>query len=442
MQLVKPILLLFFFDALTLGISPILALHDFSIKTIILCAANIITGLAVLYLKNNYTIQEIELSKKRVWLLFEGIIFTNILLSIFALAVVLPPINCLIFLIKNIVISSILLTFSRISAKFCQKTIQKSKKCLIIGTNKRALTIAEEIRNTPALKMQIFGFIQEGEENLISDKENVFNNPTEIYSIIKENKIENIIITDNTKYLLNIPKCVKMFKMVDLYEKISGKYYIDEENINELFDYFENHQSTVYDFTKRIFDLISASIIAIFTFPIMIFISLRVFFTDKHSPLYTQKRVTKNNKIFNAYKLRTMYINNYRPNSQNLNEAENQGEDNRVIPFCKFVRKARFDEIPQMINILRGEMSIVGPRAEWDELVNVYKKEIQFHSCRHWVKTAWTGWAQINQGHCFAGDNEQIKLEYDLYYIKHRNLIWEIGILIKAVFMALGGRHG
>ena len=137
-----------------------------------------------------------------------------------------------------------------------------------------------------------------------------------------------------------------------------------------------------------------------------------------------------------------MYLNKYVPTSDNLDKAENQSEDSRIIPVCKFVRKARFDELPQMINILKGEMSIVGPRAEWDELVKVYEKDIPYHNCRHWVKTAWTGWAQINQGHCFAGDNEQIKLEYDLYYIKHRNLIWEIGILIKAVFMALGGRHG
>ena len=95
-----------------------------------------------------------------------------------------------------------------------------------------------------------------------------------------------------------------------------------------------------------------------------------------------------------------------------------------------------------MINILKGEMSIVGPRTEWDEVVKVYSEKIPYHNCRHWVKTGWTGWAQINQGHLFSSDAEAEKLQYDLYYIKHRNVLWEIGILIKAVFLALGGRHG
>ena len=137
-----------------------------------------------------------------------------------------------------------------------------------------------------------------------------------------------------------------------------------------------------------------------------------------------------------------MYANNYVPTSNNLELADKQEDDDRVIPWCKFVRKARFDEIPQMINILKGEMSIVGPRAEWEDLVKVYSKEIPVHFCRHWVKTGWTGWAQINQGHCFNDADELLKLEYDLYYIKHRNVLWEISILIKAIFLALGVRHG
>lgn len=442
MQLVKSILLLLFSDVLVLTISPIIAVNDFSIKTIILSALNLFIGLSILYLKNNYSIKETNLSAKSVYLLFEGILFSNIILGIFVYLLIKSPINSAIILLKNIVICFILLIISRMICIFCQKSIEKDKNVLIIGTNHRAEKIAEEIRKNPILKMRIIGFVKEENENIISCDENIFNNPNEIYTIIKENKINTVIVTEDTKYLLNIPKKVKTYKMVDLFEKITGKYFVDEQNINELFNYFEDHKSLLYDFTKRVFDIISSSIISIVTLPIMLFISVKVFLTDKHSPLYTQGRVTQNKKVFKAYKLRTMYINDYKPNVENLNEAENQGEDNRVIPFCKFVRKARFDEIPQMINILKGEMSIVGPRAEWDELVKVYQQEIPFHSCRHWVKTAWTGWAQINQGHCFAGDNEQIKLEYDLYYIKHRNLIWEIGILIKAVFMALGGRHG
>jgi len=183
-------------------------------------------------------------------------------------------------------------------------------------------------------------------------------------------------------------------------------------------------------------------IILIVTLPITGVTAIRIWLTDKESPIYTQTRIGIRGKEFKCYKLRTMYANNYVPkNLKDGGYAENQEQDDRVIPFCKFVRKARFDEIPQMINILKGEMSIVGPRAEWDEVVKIYKEQIPYYNCRMWVKTGWTGWAQINQGHCISSDDIAEKLQYDLYYLKNRNVMWEIFILVKAVFMALGGRH-
>ena len=230
--------------------------------------------------------------------------------------------------------------------------------------------------------------------------------------------------------------------MPEFYEMVTDKYYIDEKTITELYYQYMLHNSLAYDFCKRIYDIIAASIILIVTLPITGFTALRIWFTDHENPIYTQTRVGIGGKEFKCYKLRTMWANNYIP--KNLNKggyAENQEVDDRVIPWCKFVRKARFDEIPQMINILKGEMSIVGPRAEWIDVVNIYKKQIPYYKCRMWVKTGWTGWAQINQGHLFSVDDEAGKLAYDLYYIKHRNVLWEISILVKAVFMALGGRH-
>ena len=201
------------------------------------------------------------------------------------------------------------------------------------------------------------------------------------------------------------------------------------------------HKSRVYDFCKRCYDIIAALIILIVTLPITGFTALRVWLTDHENPIYTQPRVGIDGKVFKCYKLRTMYANDYVPKAGKINENTAGINDDRVIPFCKWIRKARFDEIPQMINILKGEISIVGPRAEWEDLVNIYKKEIPYYTCRQWVKTGWTGWAQINQGHCVSSDDVNEKLQYDLYYLKNRNVLWEICILVKAVFMALGGRH-
>jgi len=202
------------------------------------------------------------------------------------------------------------------------------------------------------------------------------------------------------------------------------------------------NRSRIYDFLKRAFDIISALIILLVTLPVTAYIAIRVKLIDGASPFFTQTRVGKDGKTFECYKLRTMYVNNYVPkNSNDVKYAESVKSDDRIIPFCKWIRKARLDEIPQMINILKGEMSIVGPRAEWENEVNIFLKAIPYYACRMWVRTGWTGWSHINMNPVFTVDEEKERLEYDLYYIKNRNVLWEIGILVKAVFLAVGGRH-
>ena len=132
-----------------------------------------------------------------------------------------------------------------------------------------------------------------------------------------------------------------------------------------------------------------------------------------------------------------MYLNDFVPkNAQQLTD-----NSDRVMPFCKLVRKAKLDEIPQMVNILKGEMSIVGPRAEWENFKNVFEGDVPFYRFRNLVRAGWTGWAHINMQAAYSVDEEKERLAYDLYYIKHRNVFWEIAILVKAVFLAVGGRH-
>jgi lipopolysaccharide/colanic/teichoic acid biosynthesis glycosyltransferase len=176
--------------------------------------------------------------------------------------------------------------------------------------------------------------------------------------------------------------------------------------------------------------------------PITAYIAIRVKLTDGASPFFSQTRVGQDGKTFECYKLRTMYVNDYVPkDGEDIKYAESVKGDDRIIPFCRFVRKARFDEIPQMINILKGEMSIVGPRAEWANEAAVFEKEIPFYRMRNLIRAGWTGWSHISMGPCFSVDDERERLAYDLYYIKHRNVFWDIAILVKAVFLACGGRH-
>ena len=443
----RSVYIMFLFDLIILYLSTFFFANFFGYTPkaiLILCIAVSVTGLLILYLKGNYKIREFNITFKNTYLLFEGIVMAHVLPSIYLLIFASSITNTTIFLTTNIFTIFILLRLYRAIFHLYLFRLKKEKNILILGTDERAKIIADEIQWKYALRMKVSGFVQvnENEGEFVSDKQlPVYKDISDLKNIICENDISIVVIAESTELIVTLPRTVMISKMPDFYEMITGKYYIDEKTITELYYQYATHRSIAYDFCKRAYDIIAASIILIVTLPITGFTALRIWFTDHENPIYTQTRIGIDGKKFKCYKLRTMWANNYVPKAGEINEATAAINDDRVIPFCKFVRKARFDEIPQMINILKGDMSIVGPRAEWEDLVKIYKEQIPYYNCRMWIKTGWTGWAQINQGHCVNNDDITEKLQYDLYYIKHKNIFWEIGILVKAVFMALGGRH-
>lgn len=452
----KSVFIMFLFDLTLISLSTSFWCEFFNIPdsiTMFILFSTVITGIITVFLKGHYKIREFNINRKNSYLLFEGMLFTNIPAAII-LFLFLRNMNSIYFLSANIMTIYFSLFIYRMFFHFYLFNIKKIKNILIIGTGKDAKLIADEIMNKFALRMNVVGFFEDinnKEEYILDANSKIFRNSENLSKIIKDNQIDIVIITiqrtmeDNllTKMIFEIPRKVKVYQIADFYELVTGKFFVDSKTINWLFYNFMDNRSLFYDITKRLFDIISALIILTVTFPILLYVGIRVKLTDGGSPIYTQNRIGRQGKPFKCYKLRTMYNNNYVPkNVEHGGYAESQDKDDRVIPFCKFVRKARFDEIPQMINILKGEMSIVGPRTEWEDLVKIYSKEIPYYQCRQWVKTGWTGWAQINQGHCISNDDISEKLRFDLYYLKHRNVFWEMCILIKAIFLAVGGRHG
>lgn len=444
----KSVFIMFIFDLLILFLSTLMWSYKFnySAKAIIfLTLSVVVVGLIVLFLKGNYKIREFNITGKNTYLLFEGIVMMHVIPALYLFIFASSVVATLEFLFANILTTFVCLRIYRALFHLYLFKIKKTKNILILGTDKRARVIADEINNKYALKMSVVGFVQNENcaEEFIADKNlPVYKNLASLNDVIQEKSVDIVVIAQPTELIITIPRGVDIYKMPEFYEMVTGKYYIDEKTITELYYQFAKNSSVVYDFCKRTYDIIAALIILIVTLPITAYIAIRVKMIDGASPFFTQTRVGKGGKTFECYKLRTMYVNNYVPKDGNdIKYAENVKSDDRIIPFCRFVRKARFDEIPQMINILKGDMSIVGPRAEWENEVEIFKKQILFYSCRMWVKTGWTGWSHINMNPVFTVDEEVERLEHDLYYIKHRNVLWEIGILVKAVFLALGGRH-
>ncbi len=192
------------------------------------------------------------------------------------------------------------------------------------------------------------------------------------------------------------------------------------------FPFSRSNQNHLYLLFSRIFDVLFSVIgllLGLVFFPLILFGNL---FGNRGPLFYTQERVGKNGEVFRIYKFRTMVKN-----------AETNGavfttiNDTRITAFGKFMRKTRLDEFPQFINILRGDMSIIGPRPERPVFVQQIAENMPFYETRHVVKPGLTGWAQVNYSYGDSIDDSLVKLQYDLYYIKHRSIFLDINIVIK-----------
>ncbi|MEI7424768.1 MAG: sugar transferase [Candidatus Staskawiczbacteria bacterium] len=201
------------------------------------------------------------------------------------------------------------------------------------------------------------------------------------------------------------------------------------ENINEKwFDSISTEKRDVfYLLVKRTIDIFLGFIgFAIFVI-FLPFIALLIKIESKGNVIYKQERVGKDRKIFWLYKFRTMYEDDDREE-----KTWREKDNNSITKIGKLLRRSHLDELPQAINILKGDISFVGPRAEWVEFAKIFEKEIKFYQYRYLVKPGLIGWAQINYPPSKSVDQAREKFEYDLYYIKNRSIMLDLEIIIKA----------
>ena len=184
-----------------------------------------------------------------------------------------------------------------------------------------------------------------------------------------------------------------------------------------------------YDFLKRIMDIVLSFFLGLISFLLYPFVYIAVKFDDGGNIFIWQERVGQNNQEIKIIKFRTMSV-------DDSGEGE-QGRENKVTRVGKFLRASRIDELPQLWNVLKGDISLIGPRPELPNLVHLYEKEISFYNVRHLIKPGLSGWAQLYQKVVpkFSTDYEQTKtkLSYDLFYIKNRSFWLDIKIALRTV---------
>lgn len=202
----------------------------------------------------------------------------------------------------------------------------------------------------------------------------------------------------------------------------------DEVNIAV---YNEFKVSHFYLFLKRSFDIIVSLISILIVWPLLLIVCIAVRLESKGNPIYVQKRLGVNNHEFNIYKVRSM-VNNAEANGAKWAEKN----DARITKVGHFIRKTRLDEIPQLFNILKGDMTIVGPRPEREIFYKEFEKTIPNFRVRALIKPGLTGYAQVNGGYDITPKE---KLDLDLYYMKHRGIKMDLKIIFKTVFIVFSG---
>ena len=320
------------------------------------------------------------------------------------------------------------LFYSRFSSYFLDRVA-------ILGISSQTKELAKEILDRPYLGYKLIALIKTGKEKSSpSSGIKILDIKRNLLSQIQEERIETIVLPQSLKtnplILKNLYQClparINFLDLEKFYERISQKVPLSFINQVWFLENLKEGERGVYDKIKRIGDLILASLIILITSPFWLFFALFIKLEDKGPVFYRQKRVGKDSKIFSLIKFRSMKV-----------EAEKgkaiwaKKEDSRITKIGGFLRKTHLDELPQMLNVLKGNLSLIGPRPERPEFVKKLEKEIPHYHLRDLIKPGFTGWAQIKFRYGRSVMDSFEKFQYDLYYIKNRSLILDLGILLK-----------
>ncbi|WP_370528901.1 exopolysaccharide biosynthesis polyprenyl glycosylphosphotransferase [Leptotrichia sp. HMT-225] len=336
----------------------------------------------------------------------------------------------------------LIFVFQVIFRKIICSIYMKKQNVLIFGSNHIDNNIQEDIINT--LDYNYIGYIS---NNKTRATKYLIGKYDEMESIIVKNNVDILVIVkdikspDFKKYSKRIFDLkingLKIMNYEEFNEDIQKK--IDINQINEEwilqsngFDILNNEMQRNI---KRGMDLILALILMVVLSPLALITSIIIKCESKGPVIFKQTRIGENMKPFKVYKFRSMKLHDPKKYSKYTLDC-----DTRVTKFGKFMRKTRIDELPQLWNILKGTMSFIGPRPEWDILAKDYAEQISYYNLRHLIKPGITGWAQVMFPYGESLDDAKRKLEYDLYYLKHQDLILDVLIVAKTAKAVLFGK--
>jgi sugar transferase (PEP-CTERM system associated) len=348
-------------------------------------------------------------------------------------------------LTTTVLLALVALTVWREAVNWMGIVFEKRQRVLFLGTGSTGIDLCRTMLARKDLNFKIVGFLDEDParvgEAIVNPS--IIGTIDELVEVVERERVERIVVSlPDRRGRLPVRDLLKLrlqgVHVEDahtLYEHVAGRISLDSVHPSWMIfsDGFRKLRWQL--FLKRCFDVVAASVGLVLSLPIMVLVAILVKLDSKGPVLFRQERVGQFGKVFELFKFRSMTA-----------EAEAEGRpqwatpnDSRITRIGRFLRQSRLDELPQFFNILRGNMSFVGPRPERPYFVDRLEKSLKYYQDRHVVKPGLTGWAQINFRYASSEEETREKLEYDFFYIKNFSVLFDLVIIFRTMKIVLWG---
>ena len=321
-----------------------------------------------------------------------------------------------------------------------------ARRVLVLGTGNEAADVERALARPEAGGLFLLGFYPLGSSGAAAVSPSSILSPTaSVVDTVRQHRVDEVIVAVRERRggavpLNDLLECklegVQVTDLSSFFERFHGQVRVESLRASWLIYGEGFRQGRVRNFFKRFSDLAASAFLLAATLPIMAFTALAILIESGFPIFYRQERIGQGGRIFKVIKFRSMRTDaeaDGKPRWANSN-------DSRITRVGRFIRRTRIDELPQIFNVLRGDMSFVGPRPERPFFVNMLSDQVPFYNTRHSVKPGITGWAQVKYKYGSSVDDAIEKLQYDLYYVKNHTLFLDIVIVFHTIRVVLSGQ--
>jgi sugar transferase (PEP-CTERM system associated) len=318
------------------------------------------------------------------------------------------------------------------------------RRVLVLGTGSRAASVEDLIRGKDNYT-KIVGYLSTQAAQNHVDTGRILTRTESLLETVTRHRVNEVVIAvrDRRGGVLPVQELLEcrlrgiaITDLASFFERERCQLHLESLNMSWMIFGEGFRQGFIRETVKRFFDVATSAALVLLTLPIMLVAALCIYFEDSGPIFYRQERVGQGGRVFTIFKFRSM-----------RNDAERDGRprwagtnDDRTTAVGRVIRKLRIDELPQILNVLRGDMSFVGPRPERPFFVEQLASKIPYYAARHSIKPGITGWAQVRYPYGASLDDAVEKLQYDLYYVKNHTLFLDIMVLIETVQVVLWGK--